>query len=192
MILPKLAFFLATQDQFFLDVKKMLATLVTSHEDVLQDMINLCIDRFESGEYLLPSTKFTYLKAMAVAIPLLDGEGDEKDITKRKKFKLDKLGKIFKSNPFVPLFGDIVISLPQIYNKAPHIANAKWESLENDEEGKAQLKRTFQLATYIEEQNTSYRDYIVEAKKTFINVIILVLFTRLVILPILYLLISTY
>eukprot|EP00842_Homolaphlyctis_polyrhiza_P002559 jgi/Hompol1/3303/HPOL_006459-RA len=62
MLLPKLAFFIAQQDQFALDVKKAISTMSNTYEDVLQDMINLCIDYIEKEQYLTPSTKHGYLR----------------------------------------------------------------------------------------------------------------------------------
>nr|KAJ3422345.1 Cytoplasmic FMR1-interacting protein 2 [Polyrhizophydium stewartii] len=163
MLLPKLAFFVAQQDQFAIDVKKAIAAMSNTYEDILHDMINLCVDYIDSDHYLTPATRYCYLRAMAFAVLILDGEGDERDFTKRKKLKVDKLGKIFKATPFVPLFGDLVISLPAIYAKAPHLANAKWDTAESDDAGKAALLKSFKLSTTILSHRAEFRDYFARA-----------------------------
>ena len=58
----KLYFFLAQQDQFSSELKKSLNNLHTSYEDVLVDLLNLCGDMLEKGGWVIPDTKWMYLK----------------------------------------------------------------------------------------------------------------------------------
>ncbi|KAH6563780.1 hypothetical protein BASA62_008306 [Batrachochytrium salamandrivorans] len=169
MILPKLVFFVAQQDQFANDIKKALSTMSSTYEDIFHDMINICVDYTETQQYTTPLEKNIYLRAMAFAVTLLDGESDDRDFTKRKRLKVERLGKIFKATPFVPLFGDIVTSLPAIYSKAPHFANAKWESLEADDVGRVVLQKAFRLSTTIQESRFQFKDYLSQAKVSITN-----------------------
>lgn len=95
-VLPKLGFFLASKDQFSNDLKKSLSAMSGTYADILTDMINLCVDHLEKGLYVIASTKHAYLRAIALAIFLLDGEGDEMDFNKKKKIKVEKIIKLFK------------------------------------------------------------------------------------------------
>ncbi|KAL5032354.1 hypothetical protein BDV3_000939 [Batrachochytrium dendrobatidis] len=169
MLLPKLAFFVAQQDQFATDVKKALATMSNTYEDIFHDMINICVDHVDSQHYLTPLTKHVYLRAMAFAVSLLDGDTDDRDFTKRKRFKIDKLGKLFKATPYVTLFGDIVTSLPSIYAKAPHLTNAKWESPEADEAGNIALFKAYRLSTGLQENRNQYKEILARAKVALVN-----------------------
>ncbi|KAJ1343340.1 hypothetical protein BSLG_002366 [Batrachochytrium salamandrivorans] len=169
MILPKLVFFVAQQDQFANDIKKALSTMSSTYEDIFHDMINICVDYTETQQYTTPLEKNIYLRAMAFAVTLLDGESDDRDFTKRKRLKVERLGKIFKATPFVPLFGDIVTSLPAIYSKAAHFANAKWESLEADDVGRVVLQKAFRLSTTIQESRFQFKDYLSQAKVSITN-----------------------
>ncbi|KAI8914667.1 cytoplasmic fragile-X interacting family-domain-containing protein [Gorgonomyces haynaldii] len=127
MQLPTLAFFIATQDQFAMDVKKAFATLNNVAEDVVMDMMNTLMDSIEQHNHLNPDERHQYLRALAFATSLIDGDTEERDITKRKHLKLDRLGKLFKSFPIVPLYGDISILLSTILGKMPHLQQTKWD-----------------------------------------------------------------
>ncbi len=158
MLLPKLGFFLATQDQFTLDIKKALTTMNSSYEDVLQDMLNLCAEYLETEQYLLPTTKHCYLKAMSLGIALLDGEGEDKDFTKRKRLRLDKIGKAFRQTPIVPVFGDIAIYINSIFIKSPHYSSARWDF--DSEEHKATVARNYLLVHQLDFSEVEYKQCI--------------------------------
>lgn len=61
-MLPSLAFFIATQDQFAMDIKKTLSTINSSAEDIIIDMIQTCADLIERDNDLVPQTKHIYLR----------------------------------------------------------------------------------------------------------------------------------
>ncbi|KAI9357327.1 cytoplasmic fragile-X interacting family-domain-containing protein [Zopfochytrium polystomum] len=117
----RLYLFLAQQDQFGLELKRTLRERVPRFEDILIDVAHFCADSVESQLYLLQDTKHSYLKAAAFALFLMDDVGDERDLTKRKRFKLAPFFKLFKAYPIVPLYGDIPLALSSIYYKAPHL-----------------------------------------------------------------------
>ena len=62
LVLPKLAFFLATQDQFSADIRKALSSMNSAYEEVFQDMLNMCVDYIDSGHFITAKTKHTYLR----------------------------------------------------------------------------------------------------------------------------------
>jgi hypothetical protein len=123
--------FLGMQDQFSSELRTLFIQ-TPAFDELVVDTINFCSDALEGKKYLLAETKHAYLKAIAFGLFLLDGEGDEKDITKRKRIKLGTLAKILKATPIVPLFGDSPITLTQIFAKAPHIGQGKWSIGEYD------------------------------------------------------------
>jgi cytoplasmic FMR1 interacting protein len=139
-VLPKLGFFLASKDEFAKDIKNALATMSDTYETIFCDLIMLCADIIESEKFLLPNHKHIYLRASAYAIFLIDGDGEEKDFVKKKKFKVDRIGKLFRANSIVPLFGDLTFSLGSLTNKCPHWNHLKWDLERNDPEIKEDLK----------------------------------------------------
>lgn len=144
-VLPKLGFFLASKDQFTAGLKAQIATLNNYYEDIFCDMINLCADKIEANVYLQPMAKHIYLRAMTFAIFLFDGETDDMDFNKKKKFKVDRVGKILKANSVVPLFGDIAISLGIILAKAPHWNHAKFDLNRQEPETFYELQKSYLL-----------------------------------------------
>ncbi|KAJ3145710.1 Cytoplasmic FMR1-interacting protein 2 [Geranomyces variabilis] len=159
----KLYSFLANQDQYSSELKASLAKLPPQAEEVIVDMIDLCADSIEMDIYLAPKTRHTYYRAMAFGLFLLDRDSPEHDITRRKKFKLERFGKLFKACPVVPLFADQYVFLSTIYGKAPHLANTKWE--ETEEPAKTNLARGYSLLTY-PEMRQEYTEYTALLKRT--------------------------
>ncbi|KAI9208741.1 cytoplasmic fragile-X interacting family-domain-containing protein [Polychytrium aggregatum] len=143
----KLYLFLGNQDQFSIELKKGLQA-VTGYEDLIQEMIGTCADYIESEQYLLPDTKHSYLKA---------------DITKRKRFRLDRLAKLFRTVPVVPLFGDMPITLSTIYAKAPHLGS-KWQAVDMSE--KAAFEKSYKIVNSLEATRNSYHEYLTTFGKT--------------------------
>jgi cytoplasmic FMR1 interacting protein len=66
--LPLLSFFIATRDQFSLDVKKSLATMNSAAEDFIQDMLNFCVVRVERDNELIPTLKHCFLRVLSLNI----------------------------------------------------------------------------------------------------------------------------
>jgi cytoplasmic FMR1 interacting protein len=148
--------FLGMQDQFSSELRPLFQA-APSFDELVVDTINFCCDSLSSMKYLLAETKHAYLKAIAFGLYLLDGEGDEKDITKRKRIKLDKLAKILRATPVVPLFGDSPISLCQIFAKAPHIGQGKWNIGEYDA---ITLAKSYCLVNTAVSTRTEYLDFL--------------------------------
>jgi len=51
---------------------------------------------YERKQFVTPESKHMLLKAMAFTLYLLDQDGEDRDITKKKRLKLDRFTKIFK------------------------------------------------------------------------------------------------
>jgi cytoplasmic FMR1 interacting protein len=156
MLLPKLSFFLASKDQFANDIKKALSTMSNTYEEILIDMLNTCADHLEKSLYILPQLKHIYLRAMAVAIWLIDGEGDEMDFVKKKKFKVDRIAKLFRATPIVPLFGDIAINIGTILAKSPHWNSSKYDIVNMDPEYKLETANSYLLTNYYQSVKKEY------------------------------------
>ncbi|KAJ3036755.1 Cytoplasmic FMR1-interacting protein 2 [Rhizophlyctis rosea] len=154
----QLYFFLAQHDQFSAALKKSLNNLHTSYEDIIVDLLTLCADRLEKGVWTVPETKWMYLKAMAFGLYVLDGEGEDHDITKRKKLKIDRFGKIFKQYPVVPLFGDMPIQLSSIYGKG-HLGTAKWDLKNLEDTAQLMVARSYGLVHSVEEAKAEFADF---------------------------------
>jgi cytoplasmic FMR1 interacting protein len=156
MLLPKLSFFLASKDQFANDIKKALSTMSNTYEEILIEMLNTCADHLEKGVYILPQLKHIYLRAMAFAIWLIDGEGDEMDFVKKKKFKVDRVAKLFRATPVVPLFGDIAMNIGSILVKSPHWNSSKYDILNMDPEYKLEMANSYLLLNYFQSIKKEY------------------------------------
>ncbi|KAJ3311868.1 Cytoplasmic FMR1-interacting protein 2 [Boothiomyces sp. JEL0838] len=162
-ILPKLVFFLANKDHFANDLKKALSTMNSFYEEIFLDMINMCADFIEKGHYLTPNTKHMYVRAIAFAIFLIDGEGDDMDFVKKKKIKPERLIKLFRTTAVVPLFGDIAISIASILAKAPHWPHSKLDIKNLDEELRIEITKTYLLSNQIETAKMNYESLIHQA-----------------------------
>ncbi|KAJ3276472.1 Cytoplasmic FMR1-interacting protein 2 [Terramyces sp. JEL0728] len=170
-ILPKLVFFLANKDHFAHDLKKALSTMNSFYEEIFLDMINMCTEYLEKGHYLTPSTKHIYIRATAFAIFLIDGDGDDMDFIKKKKFKVDRLVKLFRTTAIVPLFGDIAISIASILAKAPHWPHAKLDLKNLDEELRAEIMKSYLLSNQIENTTLDYESAYLQLKKIHVKLI---------------------
>ncbi|TPX39959.1 hypothetical protein SeMB42_g06173 [Synchytrium endobioticum] len=155
--------FLGQQDQFINELK-VTVNNITGADDVVQDLMYHCLAALESAQYVLCETKHMYLKAIATGLFLLDDKGDEKDIYKRKKLKVDKFGQAFKSTPVIPLFGDMPISLSKIYGKAPHIGSGRWEDTDSD--AKQSLGKIYTITASIPSVRDEYLKFVQNFKKS--------------------------
>lgn len=63
-ILPKLAFFIATQDQFSIDIKKALSLISSAAEDLIIEILNKCMDLLDTDSDLIPQAKHVYLRVV--------------------------------------------------------------------------------------------------------------------------------
>ncbi|KAJ3017098.1 Cytoplasmic FMR1-interacting protein 2, partial [Thoreauomyces humboldtii] len=153
----KLYSFLANQDQYSSELKAALLKLPPTYEDIIVDMIEHCADCLEAEVFMTANKKHIFYRAIAFGLFLLDKDAAEHDITRRKKFKIERYGKLFRACPVVPLFADQYVSLSTIYGKAPHLANVKWE--ETEEPLKAAVARSYSILHQMDATRYEFAEY---------------------------------
>jgi cytoplasmic FMR1 interacting protein len=98
---------------------------VSNYDLVLTLMLNHCMDSIENGRYLLPSDFHSYYRVMPYLLYLLDSDEKKGGINVFKdsgkiKFKLERIQKLFKSFPIIPLYADMHIDLMFILKRCNH------------------------------------------------------------------------
>lgn len=94
---------------------------ISGHEDVLVLLLNHCCDAFEERRFLFASEKHMLLRAMPYLLYLMDSdEKDGNNVFRSKKFRLDRVQRIFKTTPIVPLYGDMKISIEFVLKQCAH------------------------------------------------------------------------
>ena len=159
-LLPRLGIFLANKDQYAMDIKASLSTMSNTYEEVFCLMIHLCMEYFEKETYILAKAKHIYLRAMACAIWLIDGEGEDFDFVKKKKIKVEKVGKILRSNDVVPLFGDIAVSLSSINTRSPHWNSGKYDLKSAEEAVQQEIQRQYLLVNRLASTEEKYLEIV--------------------------------
>ncbi|XP_071846795.1 cytoplasmic FMR1-interacting protein 2-like isoform X2 [Apostichopus japonicus] len=117
--------FLANNDQITNTLKQNIIK-IECYEDLLCEIVNLCIDHFEGMHYVLPAEKHMLVKVIAFGLFLMDG----KDLSiykmdQKKKISLSRVDKVFKQLAVVPLYGDIQIPVFTYITKSENYANNK-------------------------------------------------------------------
>ncbi|XP_077992944.1 cytoplasmic FMR1-interacting protein 1-like [Glandiceps talaboti] len=124
----RLTLFLAQHDEMSNTLKKNLEA-IPGFEDLLADIINICMYHYEDKLYLTPSEKHMLLKVMGFCLFLIDGTvSNIYKMENKKKLNLSKIDKFFKNLPVVPLYGDMQIVLfSYIQNSANYSDNkSRW------------------------------------------------------------------
>lgn len=94
-----LSMFLATQNKIRDAVKENLERVV-GYEDLLSDVVSLCVHMFETRLYLPPHEKHMLVKVMGFGLFLMDSEPlSLSKLDQRKKLNLAKIDRIFKVFP---------------------------------------------------------------------------------------------
>ncbi|XP_064636208.1 cytoplasmic FMR1-interacting protein-like isoform X2 [Lineus longissimus] len=128
-----LSMLLATQNKIRDNLKESLQ-LIPGYEDLLAEIVNLCVYMYENKTYVLPEEKHMMVKVMAFGLFLMDGaakDGREININKldaRKRINLAKIDKILKQLEVVPLFGDMQICPFNYIKRSPHYDPGKWQN----------------------------------------------------------------
>lgn len=133
-----LSLFLASHDQITQELKKKLRQ-VQNYEDLMLDIINICMIYYEEKRYLVPEDKHMLLKVIGFGLNILDNpdgslgkkEREQMSIYKmesKKKINLGKIDKIFKDLQVVTLFGDMQITLSSYIRKMSDFKDneSKW------------------------------------------------------------------
>ncbi|XP_064636009.1 cytoplasmic FMR1-interacting protein-like isoform X2 [Lineus longissimus] len=123
-----LGMFLATHNQIRNTLKEGLEK-IPNYEDLLIEIINLCVNMFDTKLYVLPEEKHMLVKVIGICLFLMDSGTKEVNIYKfdsKRRINLSKIDKIFKQLEVVPLYGDMQIAPFRYVSQSPHYESGKW------------------------------------------------------------------
>ncbi|GAB0094881.1 Cytoplasmic FMR1-interacting protein [Sergentomyia squamirostris] len=121
-----LSMFLATQNKIRDAVRETLEK-VAGYEDLMADVVNICVHMFETKMYLTPEEKHMLVKVMGFGLFLMDTEVcNVNKLDQKKKLRLDRIDRIFKNLEVVPLFGDMQIAPFNYIKRSKHFDPSKW------------------------------------------------------------------
>ncbi|KAI6200813.1 Cytoplasmic FMR1-interacting protein [Aphelenchoides besseyi] len=125
-LLQELSMFFATQNRIRNALKEELQA-IEGYEELLADVVNICAHFFESKFYVTPDEKHMFVKVIAFSLFLIDGNGPNVNkLDQKKRLNIQRFDKIFKSQPMVPLFGDMPTYPFNFITKSPHYDASKW------------------------------------------------------------------
>ncbi|KAF2986433.1 hypothetical protein EK904_003697 [Melospiza melodia maxima] len=120
-----LSMFLANHNKITQSLQQQLEVIV-GYEELLADIVNLCVDYYENKMYLTPSEKHMLLKVMGFGLYLMDGSvSNIYKLDAKKRINLAKIDKYFKQLQVVPLFGDMQIELARYIKTSAHYEENK-------------------------------------------------------------------
>jgi len=166
-----LSMFLAKQGSIREELKKALEK-IRNFEELLCDIINICLLMFETKSYLSPAEKHMLVKVMGFGLFLLDNETITiNKLDQKKKIRLDKLDRVFFDLQVVPLFGDMQIAPFNYIKNSKTFDGSKWP-LSNSVNISPQanllvhlpkmreehIKYTSELARYSNEVTTTFKE----------------------------------
>lgn len=121
-----LSMFLATQNKIRDTVKDALEK-IPGYEDLLADVVNICVHMYDTKMYLTPSEKHMLVKVMGFGLFLMDSEVcNINRLDQKKKIRLDRIDRIFKNLEVVPLFGDMQIAPFNYIKRSKHYDPSRW------------------------------------------------------------------
>ncbi|GCC37897.1 hypothetical protein chiPu_0016406 [Chiloscyllium punctatum] len=103
--------------------------VIPGYEELLADIVNICVDYYENRMYLTPSEKHMLLKVMGFGLYLMDGNvSNIYKLDTKKRINLSKIDKFFRQLQVVPLFGDMQIELARYIKTSAHYEEnkSKW------------------------------------------------------------------
>ncbi|CAB1323681.1 unnamed protein product, partial [Coregonus sp. 'balchen'] len=105
-----LSMFLANHNKITQSLQQQLE-VINGHDELLADIVNLCVDYYDNRMYLTPNEKHMLLKVMGFGLYLMDGNNSNiYKMDAKKRINLTKIDKFFKQLQVVPLFGGSVTS----------------------------------------------------------------------------------
>uniref|UniRef100_A0A672H944 Cytoplasmic FMR1-interacting protein n=1 Tax=Salarias fasciatus TaxID=181472 RepID=A0A672H944_SALFA len=120
-----LSMFLANHNKITQSLQQQLE-VINGYEELLADIVNLCVDYYENKLYLTPSEKHMLLKVMGFGLYLMDGNSSNiYKLDAKKRINLSKIDKFFKQLQVVPLFGDMQIELSRYIKTSAHFEENK-------------------------------------------------------------------
>ncbi|KAF7253790.1 Cytoplasmic FMR1-interacting protein 1 [Varanus komodoensis] len=120
-----LSMFLANHNKITQSLQQQLE-VIPGYEELLADIVNLCVDYYENKMYLTPNEKHMLLKVMGFGLYLMDGNvSNIYKLDAKKRINLTKIDKFFKQLQVVPLFGDMQIELARYVKTSAHYEENK-------------------------------------------------------------------
>ncbi|KAF7711946.1 hypothetical protein HF521_000957 [Silurus meridionalis] len=120
-----LSMFLANHNKITQSLQQQLE-VINGYEELLADIVNLCVDYYENKMYLTPGEKHMLLKVMGFGLYLMDGNSSNiYKLDTKKRINLAKIDKFFKQLQVVPLFGDMQIELSRYIKTSAHFEENK-------------------------------------------------------------------
>eukprot|EP00058_Branchiostoma_floridae_P010509 XP_002595997.1 hypothetical protein BRAFLDRAFT_123732 [Branchiostoma floridae] len=120
-----LSMVLANHDKITNTLKEKLET-IPGYEEILADVINICLTYLDTRMYVTPEEKHVLFKVMGFGLYLMDGtQSNIYKLDSKKRISLSKIDKYFKQLQVVTLFGDMQIPLYSYITKSPHYEENK-------------------------------------------------------------------
>ncbi|XP_032879162.1 cytoplasmic FMR1-interacting protein 1 isoform X2 [Amblyraja radiata] len=120
-----LSMFLANHNKITQSLQQQLE-VIPGYEELLADIVNICIDYYENRMYLTPGEKHMLLKVMGFGLYLMDGNvSNIYKLDAKKRINLSRIDKFFKQLQVVPLFGDMQIELARYIKTSAHFEENK-------------------------------------------------------------------
>ncbi|KAL3047775.1 hypothetical protein OYC64_021864 [Pagothenia borchgrevinki] len=117
--------FLANHNKITQSLQQQLE-VINGYEELLADIVNLCVEYYENKMYLTPNEKHMLLKVMGFGLYLMDGNSSNiYKLDAKKRINLTKIDKFFKQLQVVPLFGDMQIELSRYIKTSAHFEENK-------------------------------------------------------------------
>lgn len=121
-----LSVFLGTQNIIRNSLKEVLEK-IENHQELLIELINICVTMFETKMYVTPNEKHMLVKVIGFSLDLIDSENfNIYKVDQKKKIRIERIDKIFASLPVVPLYGDMQISPFTYVKRSKHFVPSKW------------------------------------------------------------------
>lgn len=115
------------------DTLKATLVEIPGYEELLADIINICLHMYETRMYLQPSEKYMLVKVMAFGLFLMDTKEGPNiyKMDSRKRVNISKIDRILKNLEIVPLYGDMQIAPYQYIRNGPNFDPSKWACCES-------------------------------------------------------------
>ena len=147
---------LSVKSYYFIHLYKEQTQFLTPR-DLYIDCLKYCINMVVDQISLFPKDHFMYLRSITTFLFIIDTYGSELDNPfKQKSIDLDKMSKLIRTYPFIPIFGDIYMSVYDILYMCPNFdRNNKSYIIKEDRTIKRYL-----LSERLPEINTEFDSFI--------------------------------
>ncbi|XP_052277863.1 cytoplasmic FMR1-interacting protein-like [Dreissena polymorpha] len=126
-----LSMFLATQNKIRDELQKTLVA-IEGYEDLLADIISICVNMYENKMYIEPNEKYMLVKVMALSLFMVDTPTNSiYKMDQKKRISISKIDRILKELEIVPLYGDMMVAPYQYIKKSVNFDSSKWPECES-------------------------------------------------------------